>query len=107
MIRSRCCNTSPLPSPTIPFLSSARTALIIGAYRGAELEQGHPLADYEQIMVNGLDTYQAGRLLAAAAGRDLPDLLVKPIAKETDGNPSLILEALLLLAQEGIDGLTG
>jgi hypothetical protein len=34
-------------------------------------------------------------------------LLVKPIARETDGNPSLILEALLLLAQEGIDGLTG
>ena len=81
--------------------------LIVGAYRGAELEQGHPLADYEQIMVNGLDTYQAGRLLAAAAGRDLPDLLVNPIARETDGNPSLILEALLLLAQEGIDGLTG
>ena len=51
--------------------------------------------------------YQAGRLLAAAAGRDLPDLLVNPIARETDGNPSLILEALLLLAQEGIDGLTG
>jgi len=54
-----------------------------------------------------LTTYQAGRLLAAAAGRDLPDLLVNPIARETDGNPSLILEALLLLAQEGIDGLTG
>ena len=81
--------------------------LIVGAYRGAKLDPEHPLAACEQIQIGGLDTYQAGRLLAAAAGRDLPDLLVKPIAKETDGNPSLILEALLLLAQEGIDGLTG
>jgi predicted ATPase len=80
--------------------------LIVGAYRGAKLNPKHPLAGCEQIEISGLDSYHAGQLLAAAARRDVPDLLVKPIAKESDGNPSLILEALLLLAQEGIDGLS-
>jgi predicted ATPase len=89
--------------------------LIIGAYRAEEIDPKHPLSDhaamervtnYRHVPLSRLDDLgKVGQILADVAKRHIPSTLVKPIAEETKGNPSHILEALLMLAEEGIDGL--
>jgi predicted ATPase len=91
--------------------------LIVGAYRAAEIDPQHPLADhaameratnYRHVPLSRLDDLgKVGQILADVAKRHIPPALVKPIAGEAKGNPSHILEALLMLAEEGIDGLGG
>jgi predicted ATPase len=99
-----------------PF-AAYRPILIIGAYRDVEIDSKHPLSDhatlnratnYTHIPLSRLDDLgKVGEILADVAKRRVPETLVKPIAEETKGNPSFILQALLMLTEEGIDGLGG
>jgi predicted ATPase/class 3 adenylate cyclase len=92
------------------FLPGQRT-LVLGAYRDVELDRRHPLADaladlrreaeYERIIVKGLDEGAIRALLTDIAEQDVPDAFVQAISAETDGNPFFIREILIHLAEEG------
>lgn len=98
-------------------LAAYHRILIIGAYRADEIDSKHPLSDhaameratnYRHVPLSRLDDLgKVGQILADVARRRIPPTLVKPIAEETKGNPSHVLEALLMLAEEGIDDLGG
>jgi len=91
------------------FLPGQRT-LVLGAYRDVELDRQHPLADalaalrseaeYERILVKGLDEGEVRALLTDIAEQDVPDAFVQAISAETDGNPFFIREVLIHLADE-------
>jgi class 3 adenylate cyclase len=92
------------------FLPGQRTQ-VLGAYRDVELDRQHPLADalaalrreaeYERILVKGLDEGDIRALLTDIAEQDVPDEFVQAINSETDGNPFFIREVLNHLAEEG------
>jgi class 3 adenylate cyclase/tetratricopeptide (TPR) repeat protein len=92
------------------FLPGQRT-LLLGAYRAVELDRQHPLADalaalrseaeYERILVKGLDEGAVRALITDIAEHDIPDAFVQAISAETDGNPFFIREILIHLAEEG------
>src|SRR3989441_1579148 len=92
------------------FLSGHRT-LVLGAYRDVELDRQHPLADalaalrreaeYERILVKGLDEGDIRALLTDIAEQDVPDAFVQAISAETDGNPFFIREVVIHLTDEG------
>ena len=92
------------------FLPGQRT-LLLGAYRDVELDRQHPLADalaalrreaeYERILIKGLDEGEVRALLTDIAEQDVPDAFVQAISAETDGNPFFIREVLIHLADEG------
>jgi len=92
------------------FLPGQRT-LVLGAYRDVELGCQHPLADalaalrreaeYERIIVKGLDEGEVRALLTDIADQDVLDAFVQAISAETDGNPFFIREVLIHLADEG------
>jgi class 3 adenylate cyclase/tetratricopeptide (TPR) repeat protein len=92
------------------FLPGQRT-LVLGAYRDVELDRQHPLADalaalrseaeYERILIKGLDEGEVRSLLTDIAEQDVPDEFVQAISAETDGNPFFIREVLIHLAEEG------
>jgi len=92
------------------FLPAQRT-LVLGAYRDVELDRQHPLADalaalrreaeYERILVKGLDEGDVRALLTDIAEQDVPEAFVQAISAETDGNPFFIREVLNHLAEEG------
>jgi predicted ATPase len=98
-------------------LAAYRRILIIGAYRDMEIDPKHPLSDhttldratnYKHLPLSRLDDLgKVSEIVADVAKRRVPETLLKPIAEETKGNPSFILHALLMLAEEGIDGLGG
>src|SRR5262245_46746758 len=85
--------------------------LVLGAYRGVEIDAQHPLHDalgtlpretsYEQIALAGLDTAAVKELLATIADQEVPEALVSAITRETSGNPFFIREVLLHLTEEG------
>src|SRR5262245_19742014 len=85
--------------------------LVLGAYRGVEIDAQHPLHDalgtlpretsYEQIALAGLDTAAVKELLATIADQEVPEALVSAITRETSGNPFFIREVLLHLVEEG------
>ncbi len=92
------------------FLPGQRT-LLLGAYRDVELDRQHPLADalaalrreaeYERILIKGLDEVDIRALITDIAEHDVPDAFVQAISAETDGNPFFIREVLIHLAEEG------
>ncbi len=97
--------------------SAARVArrtrlLIVGAYRGAELVPGHPLAEAMAGLVResepiemdlvGLDDAEVRDLLVQLGdGSSVGDRFVELIVAESGGNPLFIREALLHLVAEG------
>ena len=92
------------------FAPSSRT-LVLGAYRDVELDRQHPLADalealrreanFERLLIKGLDTSDVGRLITTVSERDVPEQLIQAISAETDGNPFFIREVLLDLFDRG------
>src|SRR5262245_10502731 len=79
-------------------LADARV-LVLGAYRDVELRQGAgagmlpELAHVgERIFVGGLSEVDVARLLAARAGRVLPDGVVTTVHQISDGNPFFVEE---------------
>jgi class 3 adenylate cyclase/tetratricopeptide (TPR) repeat protein len=85
--------------------------LLIGAYRDAEVGRQHPLSsslagirrlrDFESIALKGLGDTEVAELLGIIGDQEVPEVLVKAISAETNGNPFFIREVLLHLAEEG------
>src|SRR5262249_20957910 len=85
--------------------------LVLGAYRGGEIDGHHPLRDalgalpretsYEQIALAGLEPTAVQELLTMIADQKVPQALVTAITRETSGNPFFIREVLLHLVEEG------
>src|SRR5262245_57314896 len=69
--------------------------LVLGSYRGVEIDAQHPLRDalgalpretsYEQLTLAGLDTAAVQELLAMLANQKVPEALVSAITHETSG----------------------
>src|SRR5499425_2298384 len=84
--------------------------LVLGAYRGVEIDGQHPLRDalgalpretsYEQLALAGLDPTAVQELLETVADQQVPRALVSAISRETTGNPFFIREVLLHLVGE-------
>ncbi len=85
--------------------------LLLGSYRDVEVDREHPLADalaalrreaeYDRVLLKGLQNREVGELLAALADHDVDQTLVDAISAETDGNPFFIREVLIHLIEEG------
>jgi tetratricopeptide (TPR) repeat protein len=85
--------------------------LILGAYRDAEVERSHALAEalgalpretrYEHLQLQGLERAEVEQLLETLADQEVPEALVAAISAETSGNPFFIREVLLHLVEEG------
>ena len=85
--------------------------LVIGTYRDVELEVSRPLArTLESLLRRHLATRVSLRrlpqegvraMLAALAGHEPPDVLVKTVFSETEGNPFFVEEVFRHLAEEG------
>ena len=92
--------------------ASRLPVLVMIAYRDAELDRRHPLADalagwrrqpsVVRIALRGLDRDTVGELVAAVAERDdVSAALVAAVRSETDGNPLFVREVILHLLEEG------
>jgi DNA-binding SARP family transcriptional activator len=94
--------------------------LLVGAYRGGELAEEHPLSDAlaelrsetecTAVALAGLERYSVDRLLVGMAGRPLAAALVDAIAAQTGGNPFFAREMLRHLLEDNaltpdVDGL--
>lgn len=85
--------------------------LVVGAYRDAEVDRNHPLADalsalrreveYDDIALHGLGAPGVVGLLAGAAGHAIADDVAAQWLVQTDGNPFFIKELLRHLVEEG------
>jgi DNA-binding CsgD family transcriptional regulator len=85
--------------------------LAVGTYRDVEVGLEHPLAPtladlakeraVRRVSLRGLSEPDAGRLMALAAGFDLPEGLVRAVHLDTEGNPFFIGEIIHFLATEG------
>jgi len=100
-----------------PLLTSAevRHLLIIGAYRDAEVDDGHPLSRavrslessfvrIDRIVLTPLPLAQQRQLVADCLRRDDPeiDALARLVSAKTEGNPFFVIQFLKSLAQEGL-----
>lgn len=89
-----------------------RRLLVVGAYRGGEIDDDHPLAealggigsevDTRTLPLAGLDRAAVGELVAATVGAAVADGLVAAIREETGGNPFLVRELARHLDEEGL-----
>ena len=85
--------------------------LIVGTYRDSEVGRGHPLADTlaelgreancEWILLRGLSEEDVARYLAAMAGQELTDVMVRRIHAVTEGNPFYVRELFRYLTADG------
>ena len=85
--------------------------LVVGAYRDVELDRQHPLAEalaallreaeYERVLLRGLERDQIGELLETLATHEVPAALVEALTRETQGNPFFLREIVLHLIEEG------
>ncbi|MEX2458012.1 MAG: AAA family ATPase, partial [Actinomycetota bacterium] len=85
--------------------------LVIGTYRDVELEVGRPLARTlesllrrhlaERVSLRRLPQEGVRAMLGSLAGHEPPDVLVKTVFSETEGNPFFVEEVFRHLAEEG------
>jgi predicted ATPase len=96
----------------VPAVASGHV-LIVGAYRDAELRAQFAEAldvlgnepNYECVLLGGLPRDEIAGLVRVGRYR-CPENMLKAIEEETKGNPSLILQALVHLAEADIEGLS-
>ena len=88
----------------------ARPLVIVGTYRGDEVDGGHPLADTlatlarhdaQRLHLTGLRSDEIGELVAATAGTEPDPDVVAMIEERTEGNPFFVMELTRLLDSEG------
>jgi class 3 adenylate cyclase len=88
--------------------------LVLGTYRGSDVDRGHPLADaladlhrldgVEHRALQGLGVDEVAQLVATATGLEMDAAgldLAREIAQETDGNPFFVAEILRHLTESG------
>jgi tetratricopeptide (TPR) repeat protein len=86
--------------------------LIVGTYRGADVDRGHPLSTalaelrrvfaYNRILLRGLDGDEARRMVKGIMGESVSRALAKTVYHETEGNPLYVQEVVRYLAEEGL-----
>ena len=91
-------------------LSGARI-LIVGNYRDVEVDRAHPLskalaelrraADYNRVLLRGLNADEVQRMLAAITGQDVPWGIAEDVYRSTEGNPLFVQEVIRHLVEEG------
>jgi len=91
-------------------LGDARV-LVLGAYRGIELDRGHPLAvalaelsrepATRHVPLSGLEEAGVARLIQEITGVVPRDGVVAAVHRDTEGNPLFVGEVARLLAAEG------
>jgi DNA-binding CsgD family transcriptional regulator len=91
--------------------------LVVGIYRQAEVDRGHPLlatvADLtrgqrrRQVLLRGLDQRDVASFVAQMAGVEPSPELATALYQQTDGNPFFVTEVVRLLASQGRLGGTG
>jgi DNA-binding CsgD family transcriptional regulator len=85
--------------------------LVVGIYRHAEVDQGHPLlatlADLtrgqrrRRLLLGGLDQREVASFVALVAGIEPSAELAAAVHRQTDGNPFFVTEVVRLLASQG------
>jgi tetratricopeptide (TPR) repeat protein len=85
--------------------------LVIGTYRDVELDVGRPLARTlesllrrhlaTRVSLRRLPEHGVREMLASLAQQDPPDVLVKTVFSETEGNPFFVEEVFRHLVEEG------
>ncbi len=91
-------------------LAAARV-LIIGTYRNVELSRKHPLAQalgeltreraFRKVLLRGLSQPDVGRFIELTSGIAPPEVLIKAVHSQTEGNPLFVNEVVRMLVQEG------
>jgi hypothetical protein len=91
-------------------LAGARI-LIVGNYRDVEVDRAHPLskalaelrsaANYNRVLLRGLNTDEVQRMLTAITGQDMPWGIAEDIHRSTEGNPLFVQEVIRHLVEEG------
>ena len=86
--------------------------LIVGAYREAEVDAGHPLtgllADlrrdrlFERLSLDGFDEGAVGELIALHAGYEASSGMVGTVHAHTEGNPFFVEEVMRHLIETGV-----
>jgi DNA-binding NarL/FixJ family response regulator len=86
--------------------------LVLGTYRDIELSRRHPLSNslgelardprFQRLRLAGLSLAEAGRFVAAAAGRQVAPDLLAAVHGQTEGNPLFLAEVTRFLVQEGV-----
>jgi class 3 adenylate cyclase/tetratricopeptide (TPR) repeat protein len=90
---------------------AGRRLLVVCTYRETEVSRHHPLArtllelgrsqSVERLRLRGLSEEEAGLLIEARAGKDVPVDLVATLREQTEGNPLFLSELVRLLAEAG------
>jgi DNA-binding SARP family transcriptional activator/tetratricopeptide (TPR) repeat protein len=85
--------------------------LVVGTYRHAEVDAGHPLAEalaeirrehpVERIELDGLSPDELGELIEGVIGSGGHERFVQSVHEETEGNPFFVEEVLRHLAESG------
>jgi DNA-binding CsgD family transcriptional regulator len=91
--------------------------LVLGTYRHAEVDRGHPLlatlADltrgrrHRRVLLRGLDEGDVASFIALVGGVEPSPGLAAAVHRQTDGNPFFVSEVVRLLAGEGRLGHAG
>jgi len=85
--------------------------LIVGNYRDVEVDRAHPLskalaelrraANYNRILLRGLNADEVQRMLAAITRQDMAWGIAEGVHRQTEGNPLFVQEVLRHLVEEG------
>ena len=91
--------------------SQSNPLLIVGTYRHAEVDAGHPLAEalgelrrehpFERIVLEGLGPDELADLISGVTGSAGDERFVHAVHDETEGNPFFVEEVLRHLAESG------
>ena len=91
--------------------SQPNPLLVVGTYRHAEVDAGHPLAEalgelrrdhpFERIALDGLGPDELADLIAGVTGSAGDERFVRAVHDETEGNPFFVEEVLQHLAESG------
>jgi hypothetical protein len=85
--------------------------LVVGIYRHAEVDRGHPLVatladltrgqDRRRVLLHGLDQRDVASFVALVAGVEPSPELAAALYRQTDGNPFFVTEVVRLLGSQG------
>jgi predicted ATPase/DNA-binding CsgD family transcriptional regulator len=88
--------------------------LVAITYRDIELSRQHPLSGtlgelarqpgFQRLRLLGLSRAETARMIALAAGADVPAAVADTLHEQTEGNPLFVGEMTRLLVQEGLLG---
>src|SRR5205807_3812653 len=92
-------------------LAGSERLLVLGTYRDIDIDRAHPLTDalaawprdpgYEHLALGNLEGEDVAAFLSATTGQAIQSNVGLAWARETGGNPFLILEILRHLHEEG------